>query len=130
MKNLIALFAFLLIATYAQSQSLTEKELTGTWQVVSVENPSSNSKAAQEMDRAYFNFHGDRNFVLRTRKDNSMKSEYETVSSKNAEWSYNSSTQTIRIPRAKMTIKVSGTGDKAVFTIQETGLRLQMVKPI
>ncbi|HLW32226.1 MAG TPA: hypothetical protein VKX40_08180 [Aequorivita sp.] len=130
MKNLIALFAFLLIATNAQSQSLTEKELTGTWQVVSVENPSSNSKAAKELDMAFFNFHSDRSFVLRTRKDNSMKFEYETVSSKNAEWSFDSGTQTIRIPRAKMTIKVSGTGDKAVFTIQETGLRLQMVKPI
>ena len=130
MKNLIALFAFLLITTYAQSQTLTEKELIGTWQVVALENPSSNSKSAQEMERAYFNFHADRSFVLRTKKDNSLKSEYETSSSKNAEWSYNSSTQTIQIPRGKMTIKVSGIGENTVFTIQETGMKLQMVKPI
>lgn len=130
MKNLIALFVFILIATYAQSQSLTEKELKGTWQVVAVENPSINNKSAQEMERAYFDFHADRGFVLRTRKSNSKKLEFETVSTTNAEWSYNSASQTIQIPRAKMTIKVSGTEDKAVFTIQETGLKLQMVKPI
>lgn len=130
MKNIIALFAFLLIATYAQGQSITEKELTGTWQVVSVENPTSNPKAAQEMDRAFLNFNGDQSFSLRTRKDNSQQSDYETSSAKNSQWSYNSSTQTILIPRAKMTIKVNGSGNRAVFTIQETGLRLQMTKPI
>ena len=130
MKNIIALFAFLLIATYAQSQSLTEKELSATWQVVSVENPTSNPKAAQEMDRAYFNLNGDKSFSLRTRKDNSLNSEYETSSAKNAQWSYNTTTQTIQIPKAKLTLKVSGSGDTVFFTVQETGLKLQMTKPI
>ena len=130
MKKLVILFVFALLALTVQSQSLTEKELTGTWQVVSVENPTSNPKAAQEMDRAYFNLNGDKSFSLRTRKDNTQQSEYETSSAKNAQWSYNTATQTIQIPRTKMTLKVSGSGDTVFFTVQETGLRLQMTKPI
>ena len=130
MKNLIALFAFILIAATVQSQSLTQKDLTGTWLVVNVENSSSNPKMAAAMNDAVINLYADNSFEVKEKQQNGTAYSYSTTSNKNATWSYNQSTQTINTTRTKMTLNVSQSGDKVFFTDKDSGLKFEVIKPM
>ncbi|SRX54178.1 hypothetical protein [Aequorivita sp. CIP111184] len=130
MKNLIALFAFVIIAATAQSQSLTQKDVTGTWLVVNVENSNSNPKMAAAMTNAVINLYADNSFEVKEKQENGTAYVYNTTSNKNATWSFNASTQTINTTRTKMTFKISKSGDKIFFTDSESGLKFEVNKPI
>ena len=130
MKNLIALFAFVLLAATAQSQSLTQKDVTGTWLVVNVENSGSNPKMAAAMANAVINLYANNSFEIKEKQQNGTTYSYSTTSNKNATWSYNPSTQTITTTRTKMTLKISQSGDKTFFTDSESGLKFEVNKPI
>lgn len=130
MKNLIVFFAFVLFAATAQTQSLTQKEVTGTWLVQNVENSNSNPTMAAAMTNAVINLYADNSFEVKERQQNGTAYVYNTTTNKNATWSYNPSTQTISTTRTKMTIKISKSGDKVFFTDQNSGLKFEVVKPI
>lgn len=130
MKNLITLFAFVLFAATAQSQSLTLKDVTGTWLVVNVENTTSNPKMAAAMANAVINLYADNSFEIKERQQNGAVYTYNTTTHKNATWSYNQNTQTITTTRAKMTLTISKNGDKTFFTDSESGLKFEVNKPI
>ena len=130
MKKLIALFTFVLFAVAAQSQSLTLKDVTGTWYVVNVENSNSNPKMAAAMANAVINLYADNSFEIKEKQENGSAYSYKTTSNKNATWSFNPSTQTITTTRAKMTLKISKSGGKIFFTDSESGLKFEVNKPI
>lgn len=130
MKNIIALFAFAIITVTAQSQSLSQNEITGTWKVVSIENSSKNQTLAKEMTDAYLNFQRDKSFILKTKEDLSARAPYKTTSSENSQWSYNSNSQTIKLTKTKMSLKVVKNGDKVFFIDQDSGLKFEVIKPI
>ncbi|MDN3724697.1 hypothetical protein QRD02_09895 [Aequorivita sp. SDUM287046] len=130
MKNILALFAFILIAATAQSQSLTQADVTGTWLVVNVENNSSNPKLAAAMQHAVINLYADNSFEIKERQQSGANYIYSTTSHKNATWNFNPGTQTITTNRANMTFKISKTGDKVFFTDQQSGLKFEVNKPI
>ena len=130
MKKLISLFAFVLLAATAQSQSLTQKDVTGTWLVLNVENSSSNPKMAAAMANAVINLYADNSFEIKEKQGNGSPYTYNTTSHKNATWSYNPSTQTITTTRTKMTLKISKSGDKTFFTDSDSGLKFEVNKPI
>lgn len=130
MKNLIALFVFVLFVATAQSQSLTQKDITGTWLVVNVENSNSNPTMAATMTNAIINLYADNSFEIKEKEDKGTAYVYNTTSHKNATWSYNPSTQTITTTRTKMTLKVSKSGDKVFFTDKDSGLKFEVLKPI
>ncbi|MDP2688186.1 MAG: hypothetical protein Q8O62_13245 [Aequorivita sp.] len=130
MKNLIALFALVLFAGTVQSQSLTQNDITGTWLVVNVENSNSNPTMAAKMTNAIINLYADNSFEIKEKKEKGSAYEYNTTSHKNATWSYNPNTQTITTTRTKMTLKVSKSGDKVFFTDKDSGLKLEVLKPI
>ncbi|CAM3313308.1 hypothetical protein [Aequorivita lipolytica] len=130
MKNLIILFAFVLFAATAQSQSLTQKDITGTWLVVNVENSSSNPQMAAAMTNAVINLYAENSFEVKEKQENGSAYVYNTTTNKNATWSFNPSTQTISTTRTKMSFKISKSGDKVFFTEQDSGLKLEVIKPI
>lgn len=130
MKNLIVLFAFVLIAATAQSQSLTQKDVTGTWLVMDVENSSSNPKMAASMYNAIINLYADNSFEIKEKQVNGTNYTYNTTSNKNATWSFNQSNQTISTTRTKMTLTISKSGDKVFFTDNDSGLKFEVMKPI
>lgn len=68
MKNLTILFILALLTSTVQSQSLTEKGLTGTWQVIKVVDAGTQPKQAEEMNETYIDIYPDHNFQLRTKK--------------------------------------------------------------
>ncbi|MBK5213548.1 MAG: hypothetical protein JJE55_07810 [Flavobacteriaceae bacterium] len=129
MKNLIILFAFMLLASTAQSQSLTEKDLTGTWQVVAITDAGTNPAKADEMNAAYFDLYPDHSFQLRTQKNNGASTEYEE-NFKNYKWSYNAATQTINLSKGSMNIKASKSNNNVFFELTGTGMKLEVFKPI
>jgi len=130
MKNLIVLFAFVLFAVSVQSQSLTQKDVTGTWLVQNVENSNTNPKMAAAMTNAVINLYADNSFEIKERQQNGTAYVYNTTTNKNATWSFNPSTQTINTTRSKMTLKISKNGDKIIFTDQNSGLKFEVIKPI
>ena len=130
MKNLIALLAIVLIAATAQSQSLNQKDVTGTWLVVNVENSNSNPKMAASMANAVINLYADNSFEVKERKENGTAYTYNTTSNKGATWSFNESNQTISTTRTKMTLKISKSGSQTFFTDKESGLKFEVMKPI
>ncbi len=129
MKNLIILFAFILLAATAQSQSLTEKEISGTWQVITITNAGNKPAQAEEMNAAYFDLYPDHSFQLRTQKNNGSSTEYEE-NFKNYKWSYNAATQTINLSKGNMNIKVSKINNNVFFELTGTGIKLQVFQPI
>jgi hypothetical protein len=130
MKNLITLFTFVLLTATVQSQSLSQKDITGTWIVQNVENSNSNPKLAAAMTNAIINLYADNSFEIKEKQAGGTAYSYNTTSHRNATWSYNSSTQTITTTRSKMTFKVSESGDKVFFTDQNSGLKFEVIKPI
>lgn len=129
MKKLITLFSFVFFVATAQSQSLTEKDIAGTWLVVNVENSSSNPKVAKTLTHALLNFNTDKSFEIKTKQAGNSDSKYMITSQKNATWSYNANKQTIKTTRTNMTFKVSKKNDKLFFVDQESGLSFEVVKP-
>ena len=130
MKNLIALFAFVLFVATAQSQSLNQKDVTGTWLVVNVENSSSNPKMAAAMTNAVINLYADNSFEVKERQENGSAYTYNTTSNKAATWSFNEGNQTISTTKTKMSFKISKSGSQTFFTDKESGLKLEVKKPI
>ena len=130
MKKLITLFTFILFAISVQSQSLTNKDITGTWLVVKVENSNSNPKIAKALDQALLNFNADKSFEIKVRQQGNADSKYKVTSQKNAQWSYNESKQTITTTRSELTFKVTKKNEKMIFVDQKSGLRFEVVKPI
>ncbi len=130
MKNLIVIFAVILFTATAQSQSFTQKDVTGTWLVQNVENSTSNPQMAAAMTNAVINLYADNSFEIKEREENGTAYVYNTTTNKNATWSFNPSTQTINTTRTKMTFKISKSGDKVFFTDQGSGLKFEVMKPI
>lgn len=130
MKKIIALFTFILFAFSVQSQSLTTKDITGSWLVVKVENSNSNPKIANALDQALLNFNADKSFEIKVRQQGNADSKYKVTSQKNAQWSYNESKQTITTTRSDLTFKVTKKNEKMIFVDQKSGLRFEVIKPI
>ena len=130
MKKLIALFAFVLIAATAQSQTQTQKDITGTWLVVNVENSSSNPKVAAKMNKAVINLYADNSFEIKEKQEDGTPYSFKTTSKRNATWSFNPSSQTITTTGTKMIFKVSSSDNKVFFEEKDSGLKFEVVKPI
>lgn len=125
MKNLIVLFALMLFSVTAQSQSVTEDEITGTWQVMNIVDAGAQPKQAEEMIAAYFDIYPDYNFQIRMKTSKGYQDTF-----KNYKWSFNEDTQTIEMNNGNMSIKVFKNDDKMVFELPGTGIKLEVVKPI
>lgn len=125
MKNLIFLFVLALFTSTVQSQSLTEKEITGTWQVMNIAEVGNNPKQAQEMNWAYIDLYPDHKFQLRKKTSKGYKNTFN-----NATWSFDQATQTITTSDGRFTIKASKNNDKMIFELSETGITLEVVMPI
>ena len=130
MKKLILLFAFILFIATAQSQSLTEKDVTGTWVVVNVENSTANPKMAAAMTKAVINLYADNSFEIKEKQADANPYSFKTTTNKNARWTYNPSTQTVSTTGAKMTFTISKNGDKTFFTDKDSGLKLEVMMPM
>ncbi len=130
MKNLLIIFLLALFAVPVQGQSLTDEDISGTWQVVKIEESRTDPKIARELEKAYFDFYWDHTFVLRTLKSNSGKPDFKIISAPEAKWNFDTDTQTIHIVGNNTIIKVEGNTDQAIFTIMETGMKLRVSKPI
>ena len=130
MKKIIAFFAFVLIAATAQSQTQTQKDITGTWLVVNVENSSINPKVAAKMNKAVINLYADNSFEIKEKQEDGTPYSFKTTSKRNATWSYNPSSQTITTTGTKMIFKVSSSDNKVFFEDKDSGLKLEVVKPI
>ena len=129
MKNLTIFFILALLTSTVQSQSLTEKEITGTWQVINVVDAGKQSQQADDMLGAYFDFYPDHNFQLRTKNQNDSSKGYK-YNFENYKWSYNEVTQTIELSKGTMTIKLSKSNGKMFFELPETGVKLEVVMPM
>ena len=77
MKNLTILFILALLTSTVQSQSLAEKEITGTWQVINVVDAGNQPQQADDMLGAYFDIYPDHNFQLRTKKQDKSSKGFE-----------------------------------------------------
>jgi len=130
MKKLITLFAFILLAITAQSQSLTQEDISGTWMVVKVENSNKNPKVAKALNQALLNFNANKSFEIKTKQEGNSDSKYKVTSQKNATWSYNANNQTISTTRTNMTFKVTKKNNKLYFVDQKSGLSFEVTKPI
>ncbi len=125
MKNLIFLFVLALFTSAVQSQSLTEKEITGTWQVVSIADEGNNPKEAKEMVFAYIDLYPDHTFQLRMK---TAKGHINTF--KNATWSFDEATQTITNSDGRFPIIVSKINSKIIFELSGIGMKLEVVMPM
>lgn len=129
MKNSAFYFVLMFLAYTAQSQSLTEKDITGTWQVVSIVDDGGQPSEAEDMIATYFDIYPDHNFQLRLKRKSENSNEYDR-SFKNATWSFNEATQTIDISNSGMKIKPSKQDGKIIFELPETGIKLAVVMPM
>lgn len=128
MKNLVVLFILSFFASTASGQSLTEKDIMGTWQVVNVIDKGNAPSNAENMIAAYFDLQPDHSFQLRIKnKESQSKND---KSSKNLSWSFDETTQIINLTGDKFNIKVSKNGSKMNFELVETGIILEVLKPV
>lgn len=128
MKNITIVFILALLTSTVQSQSITEKEITGTWQVINVVEVGNQPNQAEDMIAAYIDIYPDNNFQLRTKKQDKSSKGYKN-NFVNSKWSYNEATQTINLDKGSMAIKVSKSNGKIVFELIETGIKLEVVMP-
>lgn len=129
MKNLTILFVFTLLSSTVQSQSITEKEITGTWQVVNIVDGGTHPNQAKEMIAAYFDFYPDGKFQLRMKRYDRPSQEYENTFN-NYKWSFNVVTQTIELSNAKMNIKTLKSNGKMFFELLDTRITLEVIMPM
>ena len=129
MKNLLVIFILALFTSGAQSQSLTEKDISGTWRVIHVLDAGNKPKQAEEMNLSYIDIYPDHNFQIRTKKQDKSSKGYENKF-ENIKWSYNEATQTINLDNGSTSIMVSKRNNKTVFEFPETGLKMEVVMPI
>lgn len=127
MKIILLLFSFMFIPTLVQSQTLTEPEITGTWQVVNVLETGSNPKEAHQMLAAYIDLNPDHSFQIRMRKDG--KKEYSMMFS-NGRWTFNTDNQTISINNGEMQIKPAERDGKMFFLLPRKGIKLEVLMPM
>ncbi|QAA82639.1 hypothetical protein EI546_13330 [Aequorivita sp. H23M31] len=127
MKNLTLFLILALFTCAVQSQTLTENEITGTWQVVDVVEVGTKPKQAKEMVASYIDILPDHSFQIRMRNIASKKFENKFDGYK---WNYNTSSQTIELSKGDMSIKPSKSNGKMYFEIPETGMKLEVVMPI
>lgn len=125
MKNLILLFVLALVTSTVQSQSLTEKEITGTWQIMKAIEIGNKPKKAKELIAAYIDIYPDYNFQLRMKTSKGYENTFN-----NATWSFDATTQTITTSDGRFPIKASKSNDKMVFELVGTGIKLEVVRPI
>jgi hypothetical protein len=128
MKKIITFFALILLVATAQSQSLTAKDITGSWLVVKVENSNSNPKVAKALNQALLSFNANKSFQIKVKQESNSDSQYKVASKKDATWSYNESKQTITTTRKNMTFKVSKKNEKLFFVDQNSGLKFEVKK--
>lgn len=128
MKNLVVLFILSFFASTASGQSLTEKDIMGTWQVVNVIDKGNAPSNAENMIAAYFDLQPDHSFHLRMNNKESQSKN--NKSSKNLSWSFDETTQIINLTGDKFNIKVSKNGRKMNFELVETGIILEVLKPV
>lgn len=129
MKNFIVLFLLSFIAFTASSQSLTEKDIIGTWQVVSIVDKGNQPSEANDMIAAYFDFHSDKKFQLRSKnKTNSSKKQDERF--KKYSWSFDETSQIIKLTNDTFNIKAFEKDGKMIFELIGTGILLEVVKPV
>lgn len=128
MRKLAILFILIFFTYAVQSQSLTEKEITGTWQVVNVLDEGTKPTSAPHMKAAYFDLYPDGSFQLRMKRFDRPTQEYEN-NIKNQIWSFNQATQTITLNNDKFPIKVYNNNGTISFELLGTGIKLEVVKP-
>ncbi|MBT0606778.1 DUF5004 domain-containing protein [Aequorivita echinoideorum] len=136
MKKLYVLFAFILITVAANSQSISEKELMGVWQVTSVTSASQNPNQAQliaGLQRATMYFKNDHTFEFNSYSTNPTLASF-IENTQNSQWKYDANLQTVAIGTAEnnysaMIIKVRKQNGKVSFLLQETNVELQVIKP-
>tara|TARA_R110002050_G_scaffold197622_2_gene332477 strand:+ start:564 stop:1121 length:558 start_codon:yes stop_codon:yes gene_type:complete len=128
MKNLFVLLAFVFITAAAQSQSMSEKEISGTWQVTAIADAGSNPDKAAGLDGALFDLYPDHRFQLRLKRGSGTSVNYEETF-QNATWSYNANTQTITAGKG-MKIKVSKIDNKVFFELLDTGVTYEVYQPV
>ncbi len=126
MKNLTIFFLFALLTSSVQSQSLTEKEITGTWQVISVVEPGNNAKQANDFLAAYIDIYPDHKFQLRMKTKSENSNKYYNSSP----WTFSQGSQTIELNDGKSPIKVSKNNDKMYFEFLDSGMKVEVVMPM
>lgn len=129
MKKLTILFILALITSTVQSQSISEKEITGTWQVINIVDAGNDPIGADDLSAAYFDIYPDHSFQLRLKKKSKDSKEYNNTFT-DYTWSYNEDTQTIKLNNDKFPIKVSKSNNKMLFELLGTGIKLEVVMPM
>lgn len=128
MKNIIVIFILALFSSSIQSQTFTEAEITGTWQVSNVLETGTQNDKAESMLAAYFDFFPDHSFQLRKKKSSGSKGIENSF--KNATWNYDEATQTITVNNGNMRFKVLRNDERTIFEFPETGMKLEVVMPM
>ena len=126
MKNLTIFFLLALLTSVVQSQSLTEKEITGTWQVIKVVDTGNNAKQANDFLAAYIDIYPDHKFQLRMKTKGESSNKYYN----STPWTFNQDSQTIEFNDSKSPIKVSKNNDKMYFEFLDSGIKFEVVMPI
>jgi|26BtaG_2_1085354.scaffolds.fasta_scaffold00004_61 hypothetical protein len=129
MKKFIALFLLSFLTFTANSQSLAETNIIGTWQVVSIVDKGNHPSEANDMIAAYFDFHADHKFQLRL-KNKSNPSKKEDEAFKNVTWNFDQTSQIIKLTQDTFNIKASEKDGKMIFELIGTGILLEVVKPV
>lgn len=123
---------FLLIALLGftvQSQSLTEKEISGTWIVVAIAESGTYPEEAKVMERAYFDLYPDHRFQLRMKSKNKTEKGYEAMY-QNYTWRFDPSAQTVYLSNDTFPIKINRENDKVYFELLGTGTKLEVLRPM
>ncbi len=129
MKNLTVFFLLALLTSVVQSQSLTEKEVTGTWQIINVVDPGHNAKQANDFIAAYIDIYPDHKFQLRMKSKGENSKKY-SDSFKHTTWTFNRDSQTIELNDGKSPIKISKSNDKMYFELLDSGMKFEVVMPM
>lgn len=125
MKKLLFVFVLALLTSSIQSQSLAEKEITGTWFVKDVIEIGTAPKKAKEMTSAYIDIYPDYSFQLRLKSAKGYEDSFS-----NATWSYNEETQTLTTSDGRFPMKILKNNNKVIFELMGAGIKLEVVKPI
>lgn len=127
MKNILLLFAFVFVSTLVQSQTFTEADITGTWQVLNIVESGSSPKEANQMLAAYIDFQPNHSFQIRMRKDG--KKEFDNKF-QNAKWNYTPDNQTISVNNGEMLLQPVKEDGKIIFILPGKGIKLEVVMPM
>jgi len=132
LKLIIILFIF---SISAKSQSLSENDIIGTWNVINMQSKIQNPNMKPLIDafkKGIFKFNENKNFELSSIKSNSLFAMVSEMT-KGTKWKYNSETNLIRIGTeddkySTMGIQLITKNNKIVFYLEESTLKLEMKK--